>query len=339
MGCPNIEVYVAFEPNQIKLADGTNTTFDGNNPDIRFDDGGKTATNLYSVIGNTLIIVETNGKPLSKESIKNVKKSLPLYVKLTTEQFKPLINENLCYCFRGEDIMYFDENGNFKCKGTKTKNENVDYLWSYLKDSASYIGTNGSTCYVVLDGDTTINKIERLINEIPQIGFPNKNDFKPPFEVMGVDADLSEMRGKTVLLMNERVSEFKNGGKVEKVMHEFKEGELKTPQGKVVTDRKQAVAIALNEARREEYGGGGKLSEDKMETYTKWKYLVNMSKSELEKFYNSEEGKEAGLSSSEAKELGIHSGRESARWIIKMKETPKEEWTDTMWDWAKRQIS
>jgi len=32
--------FVAFEPNQIKLADGTNTTFDGNNPDIRFDGGG-----------------------------------------------------------------------------------------------------------------------------------------------------------------------------------------------------------------------------------------------------------------------------------------------------------
>jgi hypothetical protein len=32
--------YVVFNPNQIKLADGTNTTFDGNNPDIRFDGGG-----------------------------------------------------------------------------------------------------------------------------------------------------------------------------------------------------------------------------------------------------------------------------------------------------------
>ena len=32
--------YIAFEPNQIKLADGSNTTFDGNNPDIRFDEGG-----------------------------------------------------------------------------------------------------------------------------------------------------------------------------------------------------------------------------------------------------------------------------------------------------------
>jgi len=33
-------VYVAFQPNQIKLADGTNTTFDINNPDIRYAEGG-----------------------------------------------------------------------------------------------------------------------------------------------------------------------------------------------------------------------------------------------------------------------------------------------------------
>lgn len=33
--------YVVFEPNQIKLADGSNTTFDTNNPDIRFAEGGK----------------------------------------------------------------------------------------------------------------------------------------------------------------------------------------------------------------------------------------------------------------------------------------------------------
>ena len=38
-------------------------------------------------------------------------------------------------------------------------------------------------------------------------------------------------------------------GKVEKVMHEFKEGTLKSGSGKKVTDRKQAVAVALSEAR------------------------------------------------------------------------------------------
>jgi len=34
------EVYFVFEPTQIKLADGTNTTFDGSNPDIRYEEGG-----------------------------------------------------------------------------------------------------------------------------------------------------------------------------------------------------------------------------------------------------------------------------------------------------------
>lgn len=38
---PFLEI-VAYTPEQIKLADGTNTTFDGNNPDIRFKKGGRT---------------------------------------------------------------------------------------------------------------------------------------------------------------------------------------------------------------------------------------------------------------------------------------------------------
>ena len=34
------DVYVAFEPTQIKLADGSNTAFDATNPDIRYSKGG-----------------------------------------------------------------------------------------------------------------------------------------------------------------------------------------------------------------------------------------------------------------------------------------------------------
>ena len=37
--------------------------------------------------------------------------------------------------------------------------------------------------------------------------------------------------------------------KVEKVMHEKKEGTLKSGSGKKVTSRKQAIAIGLSEAR------------------------------------------------------------------------------------------
>lgn len=39
--------------------------------------------------------------------------------------------------------------------------------------------------------------------------------------------------------------------KVEEVMHEFKEGKLKSGTGQKVTSRKQAVAIGLSEAREE----------------------------------------------------------------------------------------
>ncbi len=45
-------------------------------------------------------------------------------------------------------------------------------------------------------------------------------------------------------------SKSKGKGKVEKVMHEFKEGSLKSGSGRKVTSRKQAVAVALSEARK-----------------------------------------------------------------------------------------
>lgn len=48
--------------------------------------------------------------------------------------------------------------------------------------------------------------------------------------------------------------------KMEKVMHEFKEGKLKSGKSKKkVTDRKQAIAIGLSEARK----SGGKVPKQK----------------------------------------------------------------------------
>lgn len=84
---------------------------------------------------------------------------------------------------------------------------------------------------------------------------------------------------------------------------------------------------------------GGKITDEQNETYKEWRTLVNMSAKELQSFYETEEGKEAGLKRKEAADLGIRYGRESARWIIKMKQTPKNKWSDKMWEWADRQIS
>ena len=43
----------------------------------------------------------------------------------------------------------------------------------------------------------------------------------------------------------------KAGEKVEKTMHEMKQGKLKSGSGKKVTSQKQAVAIGLSEARKD----------------------------------------------------------------------------------------
>jgi hypothetical protein len=50
--------------------------------------------------------------------------------------------------------------------------------------------------------------------------------------------------------MAAKKSTSKGKSKVEKVMHEHKEGKLKSGSGKKVTSRKQALAIALSEARK-----------------------------------------------------------------------------------------
>ena len=65
--------------------------------------------------------------------------------------------------------------------------------------------------------------------------------------------------------------------------------------------------IEYPESKEEQFKDGGQLTAEHEKLYKEWKSLVNMSKSELEKFYNSVEGKVAGLSLKEAKELGIHS--------------------------------
>jgi hypothetical protein len=45
------DTFICLFSNQIKLADGTNTTFDANNPDIRYKNGGDINAFNYSIGG------------------------------------------------------------------------------------------------------------------------------------------------------------------------------------------------------------------------------------------------------------------------------------------------
>lgn len=50
--------------------------------------------------------------------------------------------------------------------------------------------------------------------------------------------------------MSKRKYSKKAQEKIGEVMHEFKEGKLKTSAGKKVTDRKQTIAIGISEAEQ-----------------------------------------------------------------------------------------
>jgi len=60
--------FIVFDSNQIKLADGTNTTFDGNNSDIRFGEGGLVG-NIYTQMKYAITI---GGEDWSEPYVKEI---------------------------------------------------------------------------------------------------------------------------------------------------------------------------------------------------------------------------------------------------------------------------
>ena len=107
---------------------------------------------------------------------------------------------------------------------------------------------------------------------------------------------------------------------------------------KSFNDYKQEKLIALEEAK------DPNSSPDK-EIWKTWRQLVNMTEKELKSFYDSEDGKDAGMKQGEADKAGIDSGRESARMLMKMIPVGKtfedatKNWTPTMWMWCRKQNS
>lgn len=321
--------YVVYNSKQIKLADGTNTTFDYKNEDIRFKDGGNIllapngkpsnlnaqqwhlvrSKNFIDWFGDFLEAYETKDySNVSKVLDRNFEPLIcyhgtpPNYYKFTVfniDNEGAFFTNKLSVAKRYASNFYRDELGVIKSVFLNIKNP--EYIESVDFEHNGYFGS-----------DANLKKRSQMPN-----GYINKDKVRLEAEKNGYDGFILENHSW--------------GNKIEKSKQfaVFNSNQIKLADGTNTTFDSNSPDIRFKD--------GGKVNHE--ETYKKWKSLVNMSKSELENFYNSEEGKEAGLSSSEAAELGIHSGRESARWIMKMKDTPKDEWTPTMWDWANRQIS
>lgn len=60
--------FIALSPEQIKLADGSNTTFDSGNPDIRFDKGGRTISQTPAPKSDRIVGSKTNPKGSASDS-------------------------------------------------------------------------------------------------------------------------------------------------------------------------------------------------------------------------------------------------------------------------------
>ena len=103
--------------------------------------------------------------------------------------------------------------------------------------------------------------------------------------------DIKNIDGKRYIPLNSYVQMAFGGevdrDKVAKVMHEFKKGKLYSSSGDLVKNRKQAIAIALSEARRDRkaYGGYASLPYEKKEYKTEMFDESGIKKFDLQDFY------------------------------------------------------
>ena len=221
------KVFAALESNQIKLADGSNTTFDSENPDIRFDEGGNTDyAELYQVY------VLDHNEPVKVFETYNMNEA------------KSVLNHQ---------------------KSLGRKDAHIQYSF---KDG----GVTDSRDTVTLDIPLLIRTLELA-----------REDIKSDADLHRVVENLIEIKNKRVLTMDDynyiahikkHTEKMKQGGttqaqreKIAKVMNEYKSGNLHSgsKQGPIVTDRKQAIAIALSEANASRYSGGGSVEEIDLE--------------------------------------------------------------------------
>ena len=149
---------IAFEPNQIKLADGTNTKFDNMNPDIRYDDGGMISNYIKKTYGNLVEkqgLLTTQTQWLNKDGVKVLEYGFDPY---RNEEDNTLFYYS--WDFRDSKMEYDDFREQLVDFFKKTYNKDVNELKSLYvgwnrKEKNTY-AEGGITLYDAnMEGDTT----------------------------------------------------------------------------------------------------------------------------------------------------------------------------------------
>jgi hypothetical protein len=159
-----INMYVVFEPNQIKLADGRNTTFDGNNPDIRFDCGGK-VEDLISQGVVELKMFDTKSEHAKEYGLYSVN---PLYVQslciTENQRLKGIGNKVLKYIDdyaikNGHDVVF----GHITQKAEFTKDNrqtffcDIDMIKNWLHSKGYAINNDNNDFHKIFNPDIRFN--------------------------------------------------------------------------------------------------------------------------------------------------------------------------------------
>ena len=152
--------YVVMNPNQIKLADGTNTTFDSNNPDIRFDGGGK-VEDLISQGVVELKMFDTKPEHAKEYGLDSVN---PLYVQslciTENQRLKGIGNKVLKYIDdyaikNGHDLVFghITQKAEFTKDNRQTFFGDIDMIKNWLHSKGYAINNDNNDFHKMFNPD------------------------------------------------------------------------------------------------------------------------------------------------------------------------------------------
>ena len=235
------ELYRYYNQNDLKLKSN-------------YELGGETELNKNKKMENEILIIDMN-MYFGDTNVNFKNKEIPLKINSP-------INQNDFIEWAEENNIEFEQWGDFWDAESDIIDTSYGYTFEiplnkyidYLKTEKYYTGGE------LKKGIKTEMEHKDTIEKIKTGDYSTKESA----EMIAKDHLQENDKYYTHLLQMER--QFKKGGqtdaqqqKISKVMHEFKEGNLKTSYGEKVTDKDQAIAIALSEAGVPKKENGGKI--------------------------------------------------------------------------------